>query len=86
MDWIKSPFEVPMPTQRDVSPVEPLGALGNTRVDTASRIQEFEETGPVLKDGPKAASTEVKAMAARTETNWREGGILTTLIQCMGWL
>lgn len=58
-----------MPTQRDVSPEEPLGAWGKTRVDVDSRIQELEETGPVLKAGPKAASTEAKPTAASTETN-----------------
>lgn len=76
MDWIRSPFEVPMPTQREASPELPVGALGKTRVEVASRIQEPEPTGPVLKAGPMAASTEVKAAAATTERILREEGIL----------
>jgi hypothetical protein len=40
IDWIKSPLEVPIPTQREASPVDPVGAFGKTSVDVASRIQE----------------------------------------------
>lgn len=65
MDWIRSPFEVPIPTQRDAEPVEPLGALGRVRVEVASRMKESVATGPVLNAGPMAASTTtVKAAVA----------------------
>ena len=67
---------MPIPTQREVSPEDPLGALGKTRVEVASRIQEPPPTGPVLKAGPMAASTEVEATAARAEISWREDGIV----------
>lgn len=66
MDWTKSPFEVPIPTQREASPEDPLGALGRTRVEVASRMKESSETGPVLKAGPMAAFTDPTARAAIT--------------------
>lgn len=56
-----------MPTQREASPEEPLGALGRTRVEVDSRMKEFEATGPVLKAGPMAAFTEAIAIMARAE-------------------
>jgi hypothetical protein len=74
IDWIRSPLDVPIPTQSEASPEEPEGALGKTSVEVASRIQEPEPTGPVLKAGPMAASTE--AAAAATERIWRRDGIL----------
>ena len=64
-----------MPTQRERSPEDPLGALGRTRVAVDSRMNELEATGPVLKYGPMAASTEVKANAARAERILREEGM-----------
>jgi hypothetical protein len=67
MDWIRSPFEVPMPTQREASPEEPLGAFGSTRVDVDSRMKDSEATGPVLKAGPMAAFTEAIAVIVRAE-------------------
>jgi hypothetical protein len=67
MDWIKSPFEVPIPTQREASPDEPLGVLGRTKVDVDSRMKESEATGPVLKPGPMAAFTEAIAVMASAE-------------------
>lgn len=75
IDWIKSPFEVPMPTHREASPALLLGVLGRTRVEVASRIQEPLPTGPVEKAGPMAASTEVNAAAANAVMIWREEGI-----------
>lgn len=66
MDWTKSPFEVPIPTQREVIPEDPLGALGRTRVEVASRMKESSETGPVLKAGPMAAFADPMATAAIT--------------------
>lgn len=66
MDWIKSPFEVPIPTHREVMPFALLGAFGRVSVEVVSRIQEPLPTGPVLKAGPMAAS-DIEAMAsART--------------------
>lgn len=76
MDWIKSPFEVPMPTHNDASPEEPLGALGRTRVEVDSRMKESEATGPVLKAGPMAAFTEAIAVMARAEMVCLVEGIL----------
>lgn len=75
IDWIRSPLEVPMPTQSDVSAElePPLGALGRVRVEVDSRMNEFEATGPVLKAGPMAAFTEEMAVAARTESIMEEG-------------
>lgn len=67
IDWIKSPFEVPMPTHSDASPEEPLGALGSTRVEVDSRMKESDATGPVLKAGPMAAFTEAIAVMASAE-------------------
>lgn len=55
-----------MPTQREASPEDPLGALGKMSVEVASRIHELEDTGPVLKAGPMAASTDAKAAMAST--------------------
>lgn len=52
-----------MPTQSDMSPLEPEGVLGRMRVAVDSRMNEFDATGPVLKAGPKAAFT---VAAART--------------------
>jgi hypothetical protein len=67
-----------MPTQREVSPDEPVGAFGNTRVETASRIQEPLPTGPVLNAGPIAALAEVaRAIATSTETKDLVEGIVT---------
>lgn len=66
MDCTKSPFEVPIPTQREASPEDPLGALGRTRVEVASRMKEPSETGPVLKAGPMAAFADPTARAATT--------------------
>ena len=68
MDWIKSPLEVPIPTHRERSPELSPGTAGSTKVEVASRIQEFDETGPVLNAGPMAASTEVNARAANADT------------------
>jgi hypothetical protein len=79
MDWIKSPFEVPMPTQSDASPEEPLGALGRTRVEVDSRMKESEATGPVLKAGPMAAFTEAIAVMASAEMVCLLEGILEIL-------
>lgn len=79
IDWIRSPLDVPIPTQSEASPELPLGAFGRTRVAVASRIQDPLPTGPVLKAGPIAASTEVNATAAaaaRVERTWREGDIV----------
>jgi hypothetical protein len=76
MDWIRSPFEVPMPTQREASPEEPLGVLGRTRVEVDSRMKESEATGPVLKAGPKAAFTEAIAVMASAEIVCLVKGIL----------
>jgi len=53
-----------MPTQRDASPLLLVGMLGRTSVEAASRIHEFEPTGPVLKAGPKAALTTERAAAS----------------------
>lgn len=64
MDWIKSPLEVPIPTQRDKSPVESGGVSGRIRVAIASLMNESEATGPVLKAGPIAASTVAVAQVA----------------------
>lgn len=73
MDWIKSPSEVPMPTQRDMIPAEPEGVSGKMRVAVDSRMKEFVATGPVLKAGPKAAFTvaavTTAAMRARCGVN-----------------
>lgn len=44
-----------MPTHRDASPLDPVGAFGRMRVAVDSRIHESSETGPVLKAGPIAA-------------------------------
>ena len=77
IDWIRSPLEVPMPTQREASPEDPEGAFGRTRVEVASRIHEPSATGPVLKAGPMAALTEdVNTAAAMVERIWREEGML----------
>ena len=77
MDWIRSPFEVPIPTHSAVSPDDPVGAFGSTSVELASRIQEPAPTGPVLKAGPNAAFTgDVSTAVVRTERIWREDGIL----------
>jgi hypothetical protein len=65
-----------MPTQREASPEEPLGALGRTRVDVDSRMKESEATGPVLKAGPIAAFTEAIAVMARAEIVCLLEGIL----------
>lgn len=67
MDWIRSPLEVPIPTQREATPEEPVGPLGKMRVDVASRMNELEATGPVLKAGPMAPSTTGMATAARAD-------------------
>lgn len=67
IDWIKSPLEVPIPTQRDEIPEVPLGTSGRMRVEVASLIQDPSATGPVLKAGPIAALTDAKAPAARAE-------------------
>jgi hypothetical protein len=75
MDWTKSPLEVPIPTQREASPEEPLGASGRVKVEVASRMNESSETGPVLKAGPMAAFTDVKPTAASAETTWLTEGI-----------
>jgi hypothetical protein len=74
---MRSPFEVPIPTHSAVSPLEPpVGALGSTSVDVASRIQERPPTGPRLNAGPKSALTlDVSAAAARVETRVRGEGI-----------
>jgi hypothetical protein len=76
MDWIKSPFEVPMPTHSDASPEEPLGVLGRTRVEVDSRMKESDATGPVLKAGPMAAFTEAIAVMAKAEMVCLVKGIL----------
>ena len=65
MDWIRSPLEVPIPTQSERSPLLPVGALGKMRVEVASRMNELEATGPVLKAGPMAPWTAGMAAAAR---------------------
>ncbi len=83
IDWIRSPLEVPIPTQREVMPELPLGTLGKMRVDVASRIQEPPPTGPVLKAGPMAASTEVNVMAAaaaKAEITWRGEDIIVDIV------
>lgn len=77
MDWIKSPFEVPIPTQSEASPEDPLGALGRVRVDVASLMKESEETGPVLNAGPMAAFVDLKAIAAITKRVRASGGMVT---------
>jgi hypothetical protein len=77
IDWIKSPLEVPIPTQREASPVDPVGAFGKTSVDVASRIQEPEPTGPVLNAGPMAALTdEVSVAATKLDRSWRADGMV----------
>ena len=78
MDCIRSPLDVPMPTQSEVMPEVPLGVSGRSSVDVASRIHEPPPTGPVLKAGPIAARADVVnvAAAARAERAWRENGIL----------
>lgn len=63
-----------MPTQRGASPELPIRVLYRTRVEVDSRIHELEPTGPVLKAGPTAASTE--AAAAMRGMIWRNEGIL----------
>lgn len=67
-----------MPTQRDMIPLEPEGVFGRMRVAVDSRMNEFDATGPVLKAGPKAAST---VAAARTVTRKarREENILLSV-------
>ena len=80
IDWIKSPFDVPMPTQRDVSPEEPLGALGRTRVDVDSRMKELDATGPVLNAGPMAPFTEVAASATMAERICFEEGMVSMVV------
>ena len=68
-----------MPTQSDASPDEPLGALGRTRVDVASRINVSDETGPVLNAGPIAAFANLKPMVAITGRVWAREGMLVVL-------
>lgn len=81
MDWIRSPLEVPIPTHREVIASEepPLGPLGRTRVEVASRMKESSETGPVLKAGPMAAFTPVAPRAARAARTWVRVYILIEL-------
>jgi len=76
MDWIRSPLEVPIPTQRERTPEEPVGPLGKMRVDVDSRMNELAATGPVLKAGPMAPSTVVMATAARADRTRRENSIV----------
>lgn len=84
MDWIKSPLEVPMPTQRERSPLLFSLRVGRIRVDVASRMKELEATGPVLKAGPIAAFTVVKAPAARAaETSWLTEGMVVVIWRYM---
>ena len=84
IDWIKSPFEVPIPTQSDASPELPDGAFGRTSVEVASRIHEPEPTGPVLKAGPIAALTDVVSAAAATvDRIWRVEGMFD-VNECFG--
>jgi hypothetical protein len=52
MPWIKSPFDVPIPTQRTVFPTTGLGEFGTIKVDVASRMKLLVATGPVLNAGP----------------------------------
>lgn len=68
-----------MPTQSDASPDDPLGALGRTRVDVASRMKVSEETGPVLKAGPMAAFADLMAMAAMNGRVWVREGMVVDL-------
>ena len=68
-----------MPTQSDASPDDPLGALGRTRVDVASRMKVSEETGPVLKAGPIAAFADLMAMAAMNGRVWVREGMVVVL-------
>lgn len=75
MDWIRSPLDVPIPTQREASPRLLLGTSGRTSVAVDSRMKVESETGPVEKAGPMAALTDAAA-AAMAETVWRVEGIL----------
>jgi hypothetical protein len=72
MPWIKSPFEVPIPTQKEISPTGGDGACGSITVDSASRMKLPAGwlTGPVLKAGPLAVKTRPKmenSATARSE-------------------
>lgn len=67
---------MPIPTQREASPDEPLGALGRMRVEDASRMKELEETGPVENAGPIAACAVLMAVMARAERVWCREGML----------
>lgn len=70
-----------MPTQREASPDEPLGALGRMRVEVASRMKEFEATGPVENAGPIAAWTEVRVVRVRAERAcFREGMLVLVVV------
>ena len=64
MDWIRSPFDVPIPTHSEVIPEVPLGASGKRSVEVASRIHDPLPTGPVLKAGPIAARAGAANVAA----------------------
>lgn len=75
MDWIKSPVEVPMPTQRERIPFELMGNPGKTSVEVASRIKVPLPTGPVLSAGPMAACAWVKAHVARRSDDLEKGMI-----------
>ena len=68
-----------MPTQSEASPDDPLGALGRTSVDVASRMKVSEETGPVLKAGPMAAFADLMAMAAMNGRVWVREGMVVDL-------
>ncbi len=83
IDWIRSPFDVPMPTHSDRSPDDPVGALGRISVDVASRMNEPDATGPVLKAGPMAASA-VATAVARAARRWRGEGIVVVMGWCEG--
>jgi hypothetical protein len=75
-----------MPTQREVSPVESLGASGRMRVEVASRMKVLLATGPVLKAGPIAASTDVQATAARAKMILAWDGIIANVRRWCGLL
>lgn len=80
IDWIRSPLEVPIPTQREASPWLLVGGAGRTRVEVDSRMKELEATGPVLKAGPKAALVPATAITARALIIWLQEGIFVVYV------
>lgn len=67
-----------MPTHNEVSPDEPLGALGKVRVDVASLMNELE-TGPVLNAWPMAAWAHLEARASARRRGLIQSMVLDTV-------